>query len=123
MEKAKFLLVKSDEIEWQDGEELMGMPGVQVKIIAEAEDEISERVDKFVKFPPGYTEPRHTHGYAHSTLIIEGEMHCEGKVLKAGDYVYGPVNVPHGPYYYPKGITLYSSGRGRKISQRHDRAQ
>ena len=120
MKKAEFLLVKTSEIEWEDGEKILGYKGSKVKIIAEAEDEISERVDKFVKYAPGFTEPRHTHGYAHSTLILEGEMHCDGKILKEFDYVYGPANVPHGPYYYPKGVVLYSAGRGKQISQKHN---
>ena len=116
----KFLAIHTDEIEWQDGEKIMGLPpGVKVKIIAEGVDAVSERVDKFVKFPPGYTEPRHTHEYYHSTLVLEGEMHVAGKVLKPGDYVYGGGDEPHGPYYYPVGCTVYSAGRGNKLSQIH----
>ncbi len=120
-----FLPLNTDEIDWQDGESVLGLPpGVQVKIIAQGEDEVSERVDKFVKFPPGYTEPRHTHAYYHSTLVLEGEMHVAGKVLKRGDYVYGGGNVPHGPYHYPKGCMVYSAGRFKKgLSQIHHRAE
>lgn len=83
-----FLAINTDDIEWQDGEKIMGLPpGIRVKIIAEGEDAVSERVDKFVKFPAGYVEPRHTHDYYHSTLVLEGEMHVAGKILKRGDYV------------------------------------
>lgn len=116
----KFLALNTNEIEWQDGEKIMGLPpGVKVKIISEGVDAVSERVDKFVKFPPGYTEPRHTHEYYHSTLVLEGEMHVAGKVLKPGDYVYGGGDEPHGPYYYPVGCTVYSAGRGNKLRQIH----
>src|SRR5512139_2169773 len=115
MKKAEpFLAINTDEIEWQDGEKIMGLPpGIQVKIIAEGTDGVSERVDKFVKFPPGYVEPRHTHDYYHSTLVLEGEMHVGGKILKRGDYVYGGPDEPHGPYHYPKGCMVYSAGRFR----------
>ena len=122
MKKAEpFLAVNTDEIEWQDGEKIMGLPpGIKVKIIAEGEDGVSERVDKFVKFPPGYVEPKHTHDYYHSTLVLEGEMHVGGKILKRGDYVYGGPDEPHGPYHYPKGCMVYSAGRFRgKLSQTH----
>lgn len=116
----EFSAINTDEIEWQDGEKIMGLPpGIKVKIIAEGEDEVSERVDKFVKFPPGYMEPRHTHDYYHSTLVLEGEMHVAGKILRPGDYVYGGGNEPHGPYHYPKGCMVYSAGRGKKLSQIH----
>jgi hypothetical protein len=89
-----------------DGRKILGLPpGVKVKIIVEGRDPVSDRVDKFVEFPPGYTEPRHTHEYYHSTLVLEGEMHVAGKVLKPGDYVYD----------YPIGCTVFSAGRGPKI--------
>lgn len=119
-----FMAINTDEIEWQDGEKTLGLPpGIQVKIIAEGYDEVSERVDKFVKFPPGYVEPRHTHDYYHSTLVLEGEMHVAGKVLKRGDYVYGGGGEPHGPYQYPVGCMVYSAGRSLKMSQIHNRAE
>ncbi|MBI2909074.1 MAG: cupin domain-containing protein [Chloroflexi bacterium] len=116
----KFLAINTGELEWEDGQAIMGLPaGVQVKIIAQGVDDVSERVDKFVKFPPGYVEPRHTHNYSHSTLIIEGEMHVGGKVLKPGDYLFGGANEPHGPLHYPVGCTVFGSGRGVKLSQIH----
>ena len=117
----KFMAINTNEIDWQDGEQIMGLPpGLKVKIIAQGTDEVSERVDKFVKFPPGYVEPRHSHDYFHSTLVLEGEMHVAGKILKPGDYVYGGKE-PHGPYHYPVGCMVYSAGRGKKLSQIHRR--
>ena len=54
----KFLTVHTGELEWEDGTKVIGLPpGVDVKIVTEGVDDVSERVDKFVKFPPGYTEP------------------------------------------------------------------
>jgi len=42
----KFLAINTDEIEWQDGEKVLGLPpGLKVKIIAEGNDAVSERVD------------------------------------------------------------------------------
>ena len=83
---AKFLPVHTEELQWQDGSKILGLPpGVQVKIIAEGTDDVSDRVDKISIFPPGYVEPRHTHNYCHSTLILEGEMHVAGKILRPGD--------------------------------------
>ena len=49
----KFLTVHTGELEWEDGENIIGLPpGVEVKIVAEGYDDVSELVDKFVKFPP-----------------------------------------------------------------------
>ncbi|MFC1492082.1 cupin domain-containing protein [Nitrospinota bacterium] len=122
MERSEeFMAINTDEIEWQDGVPILGLPsGVQVKIIAEVYDEISERSDKIVKFPPGYMEPRHEHDHYHSTFVFEGEMHVAGKVLKPGDYVYGGGRGNyHGPYHYPIGCTVCASTRAVKMNQIH----
>ena len=116
----KFLIVKTGDLEWQDGRKVIGLPeGVEVKLVAEGEDDVSERVDKFVRFPPGYTEPLHTHDHLHSTLVIEGEMHVHGKILKPGDFVFGGPGEQHGPFHYPKGCTVFSCSRAMKMNQIH----
>lgn len=122
MEKAKkFLAINTKEIEWQDGENILGQPpGLRTKLIAEGYDEVSERADRLVQFPAGYTEPRHEHDYYHSTLVLEGEMHVAGKTLSRGDYIYGGGKGNwHGPYHYPVGCMVYSAGRAKKMSQVH----
>ena len=119
-EAEKFLTVKTEDLEWEDGTKVIGLPpGVEVKIVAEGVDEVSERVDKFVRFPAGYTEPLHTHDHLHSTLVIEGEMHVHNKILKPGDFVFGGPGEQHGPYHYPVGCTVFSCSRAEKMNQIH----
>jgi len=81
----------------------------------------SERVDKFVKFPPGYVEPRHTHDYYHSTLVQRWEMHVGGEDSETRRLrVYGGPDEPTAPIIIPKGCMVYSAGRFRgKLSQTH----
>ncbi len=115
-----FLIIDTDKLEWEDGTKVIGLPpGVEVKIVAEGFDGVSERVDKFVKFPPGYTEPLHIHDHLHSTLVIEGEMPVHGKILKRGDFVFGGPGEQHGPFHYPKGCTVFSCSRAEKMNQIH----
>lgn len=118
-----FFAVNTEEIEWEDGEKILGLPpGVQVKTIREGYDEVSDRVEKFVKFPPGYIEPRHEHDHYHCILVLEGEMHVDGKTLTPGDYVYGGgAENLHGPYEYPVGCMVFSCGRAVKMNQIHRR--
>lgn len=117
----KFFAVNTGELEWQDGSKLLGLPeGVEVKIVREGHDEVSERAERFVRFPPGYVEPRHEHDHYHSILVLEGEMHVDGKVLKPGDYVYGGgKGNAHGPYHYPVGCTVFACSRARKLNSIH----
>jgi quercetin dioxygenase-like cupin family protein len=65
-----------------------------------------------VRFPPGYVEPRHVHAAEHFDVIIEGEMHVEGKILRRGDYLRGYANQEHGPMAYPVGCTVFAVMRG-----------
>ena len=116
----KFLTVHTGELEWEDGTKVIGLPpGVEVKIVTEGVDDVSERVDKFVKVAPGYTEPLHIHDHLHSTLVIEGEMHVHGKILKPGDFVFGGPGEQPGPFHYPVGCTVFSCSRAKKMNQIH----
>lgn len=64
------------------------------------------------RFPPGYVEPRHVHEAEHYDVIIDGEMHVDGHVLRRGDYIRGYRNVPHGPMAYPVGVTVFAVVKG-----------
>jgi hypothetical protein len=119
-----FFAVNTDEIEWEDGSTILGLPeGVEIKPIREGYDEVSERTERFVRFPPGYIEPRHEHDHYHCIYVLEGEMHVDGKVIKAGDYIYGGgAGNAHGPYEYPIGVTVFTCGRAKKMNPLHRRA-
>ena len=116
-----FFAVNTKELEWQDGSKVLGLPeGVEIKIVREGYDEVSERAERFVRFPPGYVEPRHEHDHYHSIFVLEGEMHVDGKVLKPGDYVYGGGRGnAHGPYEYPVGCTVFACSRAIQMDPTH----
>jgi quercetin dioxygenase-like cupin family protein len=107
-----FIALKTEPLEWEDGGSIQELPpGPQVKILR-SEPKDDSALDILVRFPPGYVEPRHTHPGEHSVLILEGTMIVDGKRLGPGDYVFGPRGIPHGPFEYPDGITLYAAHRG-----------
>lgn len=109
--------VTEEDIDWDDDDMLDLPEGLRVKVINENEAE--KRVDFFVKFPPGYVEPRHTHDAAHADIIVDGEMHVHGHVLTPGDYIYGQKE-PHGPMEFPKGCIVFASYTGGSPSHRWD---
>jgi hypothetical protein len=106
------VVVHPDELEWEDDTDLFTLPkGIKIKIFCH--DPATGRRDGFVRFPAGYIEPSHRHHGWHSNIIIEGEMHVDGHVLKAGDYLFGPGdNIAHGPLSYPKGCVVFFSFHG-----------
>lgn len=108
----RFISVLTNELEWTDGQGLLALPeGIEVKVLAHdpADD---DRVDVLVRFPPGYVEPEHTHSGHHVTVVLEGRQIVDGRTLRPGDYLYGPANVPHGPFEYPDGCVVFGSIRG-----------
>jgi hypothetical protein len=114
----KFAAVKTSELQWEDGSELLGLPkGVQVKILGR--DKGSGRLDFLVQFPPGYVEPGHTHPSWHSDYIIEGRVIVGGVELHAGDYVFG-WDEYHGPFEFPDGVTIFASTVGATIEHEWD---
>jgi quercetin dioxygenase-like cupin family protein len=110
-------LAHVDDAPWESAEPLGLPPGVQWRLY-----ELSDDGDGvvLVKFPPGYVEPRHVHEAEHWDVIIEGEMHVDGTVLRRGDYLHGYPNKPHGPMAYPNGCTVFAVMRGGLESFRHD---
>ncbi|MPZ61068.1 MAG: cupin domain-containing protein [Propionibacteriales bacterium] len=107
------------DLEWTDDTDVLDLGhGVQVKIYAHDPD--TGRTDMLVKFPPGYTEPEHAHDSEHSVIVLEGLQIVGGEHMRPGDYVYAPSNVPHGPFEYPEGCTVFASFRGGSARHRYD---
>jgi quercetin dioxygenase-like cupin family protein len=58
------------------------------------------RADVFLRVPPGYTIPAHTHTSAERMVLVSGQLdvtYAGHPVvrLKRGDYAYGPAALPH----------------------------
>lgn len=109
------LKLVADSIDWEAGDALTLPDGVKMKIINENDAEA--RTDFFVKFPPGYVEPEHTHQGAHASIVLEGRMLVHGHELTPGDYMYGQ-KATHGPMEYPDGCTMFASFVGGEIAHR-----
>lgn len=104
------------ETEWVDDVDVLALgEGVQVKIMHR--DDEAGLINMLIKFPPGFTEPEHSHDSEHSGVVLEGVQIVEGQTLHPGDTLHAPANVPHGPFFYPEGCVLFTSFRGK--SARH----
>ena len=98
---------------------LYGLPeGCEYRLIRQ--DEEKGEAIAFCRFPPGYGEPRHEHEAEHWSVVVEGEMHVGGTVLKSGDVFNGPSGKAHGPFEYPEGAVIFTVARGGSILHRFD---
>jgi len=105
------VVVDPSEVPWEDAAELLHLPkGVEFKTYVW--DPTTERRDGLVRFPPGYVEPRHTHGADHSDTLLEGRWIIEGTEVGLGGHIYGPGDVEHGPFECPDGIVACFSVSG-----------
>ena len=99
----------------------LGLPaGVNWRLYETSED--GDQV-MLVRFPPGYVEPRHVHEAQHWDVIVDGEMHVDGRILRSGDYLRGLPNEPHGPMSYPVGCTVFAVVRGGSILHVYDQTE
>ncbi|MGH3501052.1 MAG: cupin domain-containing protein [Nocardioidaceae bacterium] len=106
------------DLEWENDSQVLALGhGVRVKVFRH--DQAGEQVDMLIKFPPGYTEPEHTHASEHSVVVLEGLQIAEGEALRPGDYVYAPPDRPHGPFEYPEGCVVFASFRGGSSLHRY----
>jgi hypothetical protein len=117
-DKTKLNLVHIGAEEWVPAEKLGLPPGIEYRIFRL--DEEAGEMDLMVRYQPNYYEPRHTHEAEHWQVIIEGEMHVAGEVMGPGDYVFGPANEPHGPFWFPNGMLSFASSRGGSIFHVYD---
>ena len=110
----KTIIVDPSELEWQDAAALFNLPeGVKIKIYHR--DAATNRMDALVSFPPGYVEPRHTHGLTHYDTLLEGRWIIEGTEVGPGGHIFGPPDVPHGPFECPEGVLVVASTFGDPI--------
>jgi anti-sigma factor ChrR (cupin superfamily) len=81
---AKSTLGNSLTIRAGDGEWRQKWEGVFVKRLFK--DEAKGTVTTLYKLLPGASLPKHRHIGAEECLVLEGEYHVNGEILKAGDY-------------------------------------
>lgn len=106
------------DLDWQDDSDVLSLGhGVQVKVLYQ--DHETGHTDMFIKFPPGYVEPRHNHDSSHSVLVVEGLQIAEGEHMRPGGYVWASGEEPHGPFEYPEGCVVFASFRGASALHRY----
>lgn len=111
----------ADSEQWESAERFGFPPGVECLVFHEAE-ELDGVITVIGRMTPGFVEPAHTHeDVDHWGVIVAGEMHVDGDVLRPGDYLYAPAGVEHGPFSYPVGCTIFTTVRGRSFD--HDFAE
>ena len=121
MSERKTRIIDGDEVEWVDASEEATLPAGVLKKVFQEEGAGGIR-DGLAYFPPGYVEPRHTHGIWHSCFLMEGRWIVEGKELSPGSYMYGPsgVDQPHGPFVSPEGCLVFVSSGGTDFAHAWD---
>jgi anti-sigma factor ChrR (cupin superfamily) len=114
----KTVIIDPSEVEWVDSHDVSNLP-VGIRFKTYLEDAATGQRDGLVSFPPGYIEPRHTHGSVHSDALLEGRWIIEGQEVRLGGLIYGPSNVLHGPFECPDGIVACVASFGSVEDRKH----
>jgi hypothetical protein len=106
------VVVDPAEVEWEEGApESPALPAGVFRKVYNV-DPVTDRMDMLIRFEPGYVEPRHVHRQTHYDTVLEGRWIIEGTEVTQGGHIFGPPDVPHGPFECPDGVLVCVSGFG-----------
>jgi quercetin dioxygenase-like cupin family protein len=88
------------EGEWAE----TGVPGIQVRRLFV--DRGANRMTAMFKMAAGTAYPRHVHADAEECYVLEGDLHVEDIVLRAGDYQRAGKDSQHGVQWTEGGCVL-----------------
>lgn len=90
------LLTSAAKIPWTPVE-LPGVPkGLEQRVLHD--NKAKGLVSAIVRFPKGFTEPRHYHTRCgHSIYVLKGRLKTPAGVWTPGSFHYAAVNEAHGP--------------------------
>ena len=114
MTKSKPLYIDADKIEWDDTYlNLSKLPKGPLKSKILRKDDETGEIDMLIQFPPNYFEPKHIHTSSHSVVVLKGTIGTPEGTLGVGSMVFGPPNVPHGPFQWdPEGTIVFAHFKG-----------
>ncbi len=94
--------VRPGDYRWVDSP----MPGVQRMMLDRVGDEVA-RATSLVRYQPGATFSRHTHGGGEEIFVLEGAFGDEHGVYPAGSYLRNPIGSAHTPRVGPEGALIW----------------
>ncbi len=89
--------------EWKEPEWEEVASGIFCKILAT--DAERDRVTMLVRLLPGVSYPPHTHASVEELHLLDGELWIEDRLLRPGDYNYGPPGASDQRVYSETGCT------------------
>ena len=103
------LVVDGEGLPWE--KELHGAPaGVGVKVIRSGTD--GEPVTLLVGNVPHYDSGPEFHECPEEIFVLEGDVGNDTVSVRAGDYLWRPAYITHGPYRSDTGLLVFLRGHG-----------
>ncbi|CAN5421017.1 hypothetical protein BH10BAC5_BH10BAC5_19390 [soil metagenome] len=96
-----FSFIFADSKDWFQHPEV---EAIQVKVLSI--DKKRNYAMILMKAAPDCEYPEHEHTLAEECLVIEGDLHAEGKILGPGDFHHAEPGTHHGKLYTKNGCTL-----------------
>lgn len=113
MDGERVVIKHLDDEPWASAERFGFPPGPEARVYMEG-DGVEGHMVVVGRMPAGFVEGEHVHADVdHWCVVLEGEMHVDGQVLRPGDYLFAPRGVTHGPLSYPVGCTVFTTIVGR----------
>ena len=81
-----------------------GLPGLRVKILAL--DRERDLATLLIRAEPGARYPAHRHSAGEECYVLRGSVHCEGHILRAGDFHHADASSDHGELWTEEGADV-----------------
>lgn len=79
------------------------IPGVRLKVLSASPS--AEYAMLLAELAPGTVYPEHEHEGVEETYVLTGDLTCQGRVLKPGDYFHAEPGTHHEPLTSQEGCT------------------
>lgn len=95
-----FFLAAAERGAWQDHP----VPGVRRRVLTVNRE--SNYAITLYELKPGVTFPEHPHAEAEECYVLSGDLHVDGRILRAGDFHHARKGTEHGIAVTESGCTL-----------------
>jgi anti-sigma factor ChrR (cupin superfamily) len=93
------LIARSSEMPWEEA-----APGIDRRVLSV--DSERDYITTLVRVQPGTRYPSHRHAGVEELLVLEGDLHVHGIVMRAGDYCRAEPHSIHDVTYSESGCLL-----------------
>jgi|SRR5208283_878581 len=114
MEQKKMIVIKSNEIPWEEKYQDALKKTMYVKwLLKEGQEPDTGMIIRIVRYPAGFTNKWHYHNCSHGMFVLEGTLVTHADELGPGSFVWFPegMRMEHGATAKTEVVALFITNK------------